>query len=62
MISFLSSKTGMPKNFSHLAVILTISDFNAPGLMSLLSPVIRAVAKRARKNGTEKWLLDRYCS
>jgi hypothetical protein len=30
--------------------------------MSLLSPVIRGVAKRAKKNGTEKWLLDRYCN
>jgi mannose-6-phosphate isomerase-like protein (cupin superfamily) len=58
----LTDKTGKPKNFAHLAVALTISDSNAPGWMSVLSPVIRAVAKRARKNGTEKWLLDKYCS
>jgi quercetin dioxygenase-like cupin family protein len=57
----LTDKKGKPKNFSHLAVALSISDSNAAGLMSLLSPVIRTVAKRAKKNGTEKWLFDRYC-
>jgi quercetin dioxygenase-like cupin family protein len=58
----LTDKKGKPKSFSHLAVALTISDSNAPGLMSLLSPVIRSAARRARKNGTEKWLLDTYCN
>jgi quercetin dioxygenase-like cupin family protein len=57
----LSDKKGKPKSFAHLAVALVISDSNAPGWMSLLSPVIRIVANRAKRNGTEKWLLDRYC-
>ena len=57
----LTDKKGKPKNFAHLAVALIISDSNAKGWMSLLSPIIRSVAKRAKKNGTEKWLLDRYC-
>ncbi|MFI5153206.1 MAG: cupin domain-containing protein, partial [Chitinophagales bacterium] len=46
---------GKPKKFAHLAVALIISDSNAPGWMSLFSPVIRSVARRAKKNGTEKW-------
>ncbi|TMI70549.1 MAG: hypothetical protein E6H09_16540 [Bacteroidetes bacterium] len=58
----LTNKKGKPKNFAHLAVALIISDSNATGWMSLLLPVIRSVAKRAKKNGTEKWLLDRYCN
>jgi len=58
----LTDEKGKPKSFAHLAVALTISDSNAPGLMSLLSPIIRSVARRAKKNGTEKWLLDRYCN
>ena len=58
----LTDEKGKPKNFAHLAVALTISDSNAPGWMSLLSPVIRNAAKRAKRNGTEKWLLDKYCS
>jgi hypothetical protein len=56
-----SDKNGKPKNFSHLAVALTISDTNATGWMTLLSPVLRTVANRAKKNGTEKWLMDKYC-
>jgi len=58
----LTDKKGKPKDFAHLAVALIISDSNAPGWMSLISPIIRGVAKRAKKNGTEKWLLDRYCN
>ena len=56
-----SDKKGKPKNFSHIAVALTMSDSNAAGWMTLLSPILKTVAKRAKKNGTEKWLLDRYC-
>lgn len=57
-----SDKNGKPKSFAHLAVVLIMSDSNAPGWMSLLSPLVRGAAKRAKKNGTEKWLLDKYCS
>jgi len=57
-----SDKNGKPKSFAHLAVALVMSDSNAPGWMSLLSPLLRGAAKRAKKDGTEKWLLDRYCS
>ena len=58
----LTDKKGKPKNFAHIAVALTISDSNATGWMTLLSPIIRIVAKQAKKNGTEKWLMDKYCS
>lgn len=57
----LTDKKGKPNSFAHLAIILVMSDSNAPGLMSLLSPIIRIVAKRAKKNGVEKWLRDKYC-
>ena len=58
----LTDKKGKPKNFAHLASILVMSDSNAAGMMSLLSPIIRIVANRAKKDGTEKWLLDKYCA
>ena len=58
----LTDKKGKPKSFAHLASILVMSDSNAPRMLSLLSPVIRMVAKRAEKEGTEKWLLDKCCS
>jgi quercetin dioxygenase-like cupin family protein len=57
----LTDKKGKPKKFAHLASILVMSDSNATGMLSLLAPVIRMVAKRAKKDGTEKWLLDKYC-
>jgi len=58
----LTDKKGKPKDFSHLATILVMSDTNASGMMSLLSPIIHMVARKAKRNGTEKWLLDKYCS
>lgn len=57
----LTNKKGEPKTFAHLATILVMSDSNAPGMMSFLSPIVHMVAKKAIKNGTEKWLLDKYC-
>jgi len=57
----LTKKNGVPKNFAHLATILVMSDSNAAGFLTLMSPVIRMVANRAKKNGTEEWLLDKYC-
>jgi len=38
-----------------------MSDSNAVGFFTLLSPIMRMVAKKAKKDGTEKWLLDKYC-
>ena len=57
----LTNNKGVPKKFAHLATILVMSDTNGSGFLTLLSPVVRLVAKRAKKNGTEKWLLDKYC-
>ena len=57
----LTNNKGVPKNFSHLASILVMSDTNGSGFLTLMAPIIRMVAKRAKKNGTEQWLLDKYC-
>ncbi len=58
----LTDKKGKPNKFSHLAVALIMSDSNAAGWMSLLSPLLHAAARRAKKDGTEQWLLDKYCN
>src|SRR4029078_9144396 len=39
----LKDKTGKPKSFAPLATILVMSDSNAPGMLSLLSPVVHMV-------------------
>jgi len=58
----LTNNKGEPKKFAHLACILVMSDTNGSGFLTLMAPVIRMVAKRAKKDGTEQWLLDKYCS
>jgi quercetin dioxygenase-like cupin family protein len=57
----LTDQKGIPKKFAHLATILVMSDSNATGFLSFLAPVVRLVANQAKKDGTEKWLLERYC-
>jgi hypothetical protein len=57
----LTDRKGVPKKFAHLAAILVMSDTNGSGFLTLLGPIIRIVAKRAKQNGTEQWLLDKYC-
>jgi len=58
----LTNQKGVPKKFSHLACILEMSDTNGAGFLTLLAPIMHMVAKRARKNGEEKWLLEKYCN
>ena len=57
----LTNRKGVPKKFADLATILVMSDTNGTGLLTLLTPIIRIVAKRAKRNGTNQWLLDKYC-
>ena len=57
----LTNSKGQPKNFKHLAVAVVMSDSNRPWPMSLLTPLIKSAAAKAKKDGTEQWLLDKYC-
>ena len=57
----LSNKRGEPKKLSHFAVALAQGDTNAPRIYTILSPIITWIAKRAKKNGLEKELLEKYC-
>lgn len=55
-------KDGAPKKFSHMAVLLTLSDTNLPGLYTLLTSFLQWRAARARKNGIERELTEKYCN
>lgn len=55
-----TNKKGVPKNLLHLALIIKLTDTRAVGLMGRLSPVFNWLANKARKNGTEKALLEKY--
>lgn len=52
---------GLPKSLTHLAVCGIMSDMRLPGLLALATPVFRFLAARARRQGIEQQLLDRYC-
>jgi quercetin dioxygenase-like cupin family protein len=56
----LTSKKGIPKKFAHLALLLDLTDTRLPGLLSLLNPVIKRGARRARQKGIDKELIERY--
>jgi quercetin dioxygenase-like cupin family protein len=56
-----TNKKGLPKSLYATAVIGDLSDTNLPGLFTVLAPLFRWLAARARRNGIEQALIDRYC-
>ncbi len=52
---------GMPKHITHLAVLLDLGDMGGNGVVGLIAPIMRLIAKRARRTGIERDLIDRYC-
>ena len=56
-----TNKESLPTNPYHLAVIFILGEGIVPGLFSLLTPVFRILAARARKLGIEQELIDKYC-
>ncbi|MFM6925791.1 MAG: cupin domain-containing protein [Ferruginibacter sp.] len=57
----LTNKRSVPKSITHVAIIGSLSDSYLPGIMRLLSPVFNLLARRAKKSGLEKKLIDQYC-
>ncbi len=56
----LSNKQGLPKSISHMALLVELSDTNVPGLFSAIAPLLRVLARRARRKGVERELVERY--
>lgn len=57
----LTNKKSVPKSLKHTALIACMSDMNLPGLFTLLFPVLRGIAKKAKDRGEEEKLIKRYC-
>jgi mannose-6-phosphate isomerase-like protein (cupin superfamily) len=57
----LTNKKSIPKRLTHTAIIVCMSDMNAPGLLTLLFPLLKRLANKAKSNGEEKKLIDKYC-
>ena len=58
----LTYKKSIPKSLKHTAIIVTMSDMNAPGFLTLIFPLLKRMAKKARENGEEQKLIEKYCS
>jgi hypothetical protein len=57
----LTNKKSIPKSLKHAAIIICMSDMNVPGLLTFLYPLLKLIANKAKINGEEQKLIDKYC-
>jgi quercetin dioxygenase-like cupin family protein len=55
-----TNSKGIPTDFSALALLMDMGDTHFTGIASLMNPVIKFVAGRARKKGLEQQLIKKY--
>lgn len=55
-----TSAKGVPKNLTHLALIIVLTDTRPAGVMGLLMPLFTYLAARAKRKGIERDLLKKY--
>jgi hypothetical protein len=56
----LTFSNGMPKSPYHLALTLEWADIRLPGVFTVAAPLMRLLAKRARRKGIDRELEARY--
>lgn len=57
----LTDKNGIPKSIQNKATIAVMADMNIPGFFTLIFPLLKRIAKKAKESGYEQQLVDRYC-
>jgi len=57
----LVNRQGLPSSIVHLAILADISDTIVPGFFAHILPILRLIARRARRTGVERELIERYC-
>lgn len=55
-----TNSKGMPKSLTHLALLTVLTDTKPMGFLGNLFPIFKWLAKKAKDNGTEKTLLEKY--
>ncbi len=55
------NKNSIPKDIKHTALLFDMAGGRIPGIMSMAMPLLRMIAKKARKKGIEKELIEKYC-
>ena len=56
----LSNSTGLPKNLYHTALLFEWGEGRMPGVFTLIEPLFRFLAKRARRKRIDRELEARY--
>ena len=51
---------GTPRNLYHLALLLEWSEVRLPGVFTIMEPLFRLLAKRARRKGIDRELEETY--
>lgn len=57
----LVNKQGLPKSIVHLSILAEMSDTIVPGFFARILPILRMIARYARRKGIERDLIERYC-
>jgi quercetin dioxygenase-like cupin family protein len=53
---------GTPRNPLHLALLLDWAEIRLDGLLKYFTPLFRMLARRARRKGVERMLMEKYCA
>ena len=57
----LTDKHSRPKSIKHAAILLNMSEAKIAGPLTLMSPILKRMAKKAKANGEQQRLIDKYC-
>lgn len=57
----LTRSDGTPRDLYHMALLLDWAEIRVPGFFTLVEPLMRLLANRARRKGIDKELEARYC-
>ncbi len=57
-----AGRNGAPKNLGQLGLLAEMADTQLTGMLRLLEPALRALARRARRKGVDRELVARYCA
>lgn len=57
----LTDKESIPKNLIHTALLVTMSDMNAPGFLTWIYPLLKWLASGTKAKREEKRLMAQYC-
>jgi quercetin dioxygenase-like cupin family protein len=56
-----ANSRGLPKNPYHTALLFEWGEGRMPGIFTLIEPLFRVLARRARRKGIDRELEARYC-